>query len=1091
MLKSKIFILFWVGILFLGAFSCSDSKKKFTLLSPRKTGIKFKNILKETKDFNVLTYGYLYNGGGIAIGDVNNDGLEDIYFTGNMVASRLYINQGNLNFKEVAEEAGVDAPGLWNTGTTMVDINGDGWLDIFVCRSAAANPILRKNLFFINNGDMTFTESAGLLGINDTGYTTQVLFFDYDRDNDLDLYVLNHSVQKYAGFSKVLSTLKNKSNKNYGDRLYENVGGIFLDKTEKAKIKTNVLGFGLGIASSDFNNDNWPDLYISNDYNEQDYLYINNQDGTFSDKLDEYITHTSMFSMGSDVADINNDGFTDILTLDMLPEGNARQKMVFGPDNYDKYQRLVKSGFYNQTMRNMLHLNQEGAFFTEIGQLSGVSNTDWSWSSLFADFDNDGFKDLFITNGYKRDYTNMDFINYAVQQKINETQNKKEIAVVDLIEKMPPIQEINYMFKNLDGIHFKKMNESWGLDQKTISNGAVYSDLDNDGDLDIIVNNIDNPASIYRNNSNFDSGNSVQITLKDPQSQNKEAIGARVTLYSDSLLVQQVNQPVRGYQSSVSRRLFYGIGNREKIDSIEIIWPDGQKQISYDPVFSPFLSITKKITSEKNISLKIPGSLFNFTKLKASQKIVHKENEYVDFKEQRLLPYFLSTQGPRIAIGDSNGDGIEDIYLGGSMGTAGSLWIQNASGSFTKSAQKLFEQDKIKEDVDALFFDCDNDGDQDLYVVSGGTENESEENYQDRLYINVNGKFNLSDGLPRYFKSGSCVTASDIDNDGDLDLFVGTRQTPGRYPEVSPSQLLINNGSGGFRIANERIPNNNNLGNVTDALWEDINGDNQKDLVVVGEWMPITVLFQKNGTFIDSQNETLKNTTGLWNRIVRGDFNQDGRIDFALGNYGMNSQLKPPLSLYYDDFDNNGSIDPILCVLESGKEYPFLSKDDIQSQLVSLKSKYVSYSSFADQTIQDVFDQKTLQKANKLNAKLLKSSVLLNISNNTFEIKPLPDLAQISPVFGIIASDFDQDGNLDIITGGNLFGTRVKLGRLDASKGEFFKGNGNGLFQSIPYSKSGLKSEGEIRDIVVINIGGKPHLIFAKNNAPIEVYELK
>ena len=618
----------------------------------------------------------------------------------------------------------------------------------------------------------------------------------------------------------------------------------------------------------------------------------------------------------------------------------------------------------------------------------------------------------------------------------------------------------------------------------------MYSDLDNDGDLDIIINNIDNPAFIYRNNSDPTAGKSVQITLKDVESQNKEAIGASVTLYSDSLLVQQINQPVRGYQSSVSRKLFFGLGNREKIDSIKIIWPDGQKQIEYGPSLTSLLSITKKITSENKSEKEKLHPLFNPTILKTSQQVVHQENDYVDFKEQRLLPHFLSTQGPRIAVGDVNKDGREDFYLGGAKGIAGSLWVQDASGTFAKSTQTVFEQDKIKEEVAAFFFDCDNDGDQDLYVVSGGTENKAED-YQDRLYLNDQGRFIQSDGLPNYLQSGSCVTASDFDKDGDLDLFVGTRQTPVRYPEIGPSQLLLNNGSGKFSLANEKLPNQNYLGNVTDALWEDLNGDNQKDLIVVGEWMPITVIYQKDGKFIASQNETLQHTAGFWNRIVRGDFNQDGTTDFAIGNYGMNSQLKPPLTLYYDDFDNNGSVDPILCIVEAGKEYPFLSKDDIQSQLVSLKSKYVSYASYADQTIEDIFDQKTLQKAPKLKAETLKTSILLNFSNDNFKINPLPDLSQIAPVFGMCTADFDQDGILDLIIGGNLYGTRVKLGRFDASKGEFFKGNGDGSFQSIPYSKSGLNSPGETRDIVPITIKGKPHLLFAKNNTPIEVYELE
>ena len=1085
--QKKPFLLVLTVVFFLGCNSSND--KLFTQLSSYKTGIKFKNILKETDEFNVLTYGYLYNGGGIALGDVNNDGLEDIYFTGNMVASRLYINQGNLEFKEVAKEAGVDAPGLWNTGTTMVDVNGDGFLDIFVCRSAAANPILRRNLLFVNNGDMTFTESAGLMGINDTGYTTQALFFDYDRDNDLDLYVLNHSVQEYAGFDRLTSSLKQKSNSSFGDKLYENVGGIFLDKTEKAGIKTNVLGFGLGVAMGDFNKDQWPDLYISNDYNEQDYLYINNKDGTFSDSLEEYISHSSMFSMGSDVSDINNDGFTDIFTLDMLPEGNERQKMVFGPDNYDKYQKLVNSGFYNQTMRNMLHLNQGGEFFTEIGQLAGVSNTDWSWASLFADFDNDGLKDLFITNGYKRDYTNMDFVSYAVQQRIEEMQGKEEIAVIDLIEQIPSTVETNYIFKNSGNAQFKKMNGSWGFEEKNLSNGAAYADLDNDGDLDIIVNNIDAPAAIYRNNNNPPKTAYLKVELLDTLSQNREGIGSTVTIYSNGKLIQQVQQPTRGYQSSVSRKLHFGLGKIEKIDSIEILWPDGQVQLEKSAIQTDFLRIYKKLNKQSLVNRTLPTPYLKKSSFEVNLSIEHKENDFVDFKRERLLPHFLSTQGPRLTIGDVNQDGLSDFYLCGAKGSVGSLLQQQVDGSFIEITIKQFEFNSKKEEVAALFFDADGDGDDDLYVVSGGNENEGAD-LQDQLYINERGDMIASEGLPKQWKSGSCVTAEDYDLDGDLDLFVGSRGIPGRYPQSTSSQFLINEGQGNFKLNNEILPNDNNLGNVTDALWEDVNDDQKPDLVLVGEWMPLTVLYQKEGKFTPSENQTLKTSSGLWNRIAKGDFNQDGKMDFVVGNYGLNSQLKAPLSIYYDDYDNNGALDPILCTEEAGEEFPFWSKDDIQSQLVQLKSKYVSYASYANQTIGDVLNSEQLKNSNKLKATILQSSLLINEGNDDFTITSLPPLAQVSPIFSLLSYDINADGKLDLILGGNLYGTRVKLGRYDGSKGEVFIGDGEGGFDLMPYSESGLRVEGEVRDIDLFTVKNKLKLVFAKNNGPLEIYEV-
>jgi enediyne biosynthesis protein E4 len=1070
-------------------------KKLFSIVSPAHSGIKFKNILKETKDFNVLTYGYLYNGGGVAVGDINNDGLEDIYFTGNMVASRLYVNQGDFRFKEIAKEAGVAATGLWNTGTSMVDINGDGYLDIFVCRSAAKNPLLRKNLFFINNGDLTFTERAELMGLNDTGYTTQTLFFDYDRDGDLDLYVLNHSVQEYAGLNRLTPELKQRNDPNFGDKLYENVSGIFLDRTISAGIFTNVLGFGLGIAAADFNNDQWMDLYISNDYNEPDYLYINNKNGTFSEQLSNFIDHTSMFSMGSDVADVNNDGDIDIFTLDMLPEGNQREKMVFGPDNFEKYQRFQKSGFYKQTMRNMLHVNNGGEFFSEIGQFSGISNTDWSWASLFADFDNDGNKDLFITNGYKRDYTNMDFVSYAVQQKINETQNNQQIAILDLIEQIPSSIEENYIYKNNGDLRFKKMNLEWGIDQKTLSNGAAYADLDNDGDLDLIVNNIDTPALLYKNNtSDLINHNFIDVLLSS-SSENRTGIGAKVSVFSQGEQFHLINQPVRGFQSSVSQKLHFGLGNLSRIDSILVLWPEGEIQ-----KFSPNrINTTLLLKKERNLSGTIipheKKALFSKTEISGLDKLIHQENTFNDFNRERLLPYQLSTQGPKLALGDVNNDGLEDIYFGGAKGIAGQLMLQQRDGSFQISKQPVFDLHNDKEDVDALFFDADGDKDLDLYVVSGGNEVKNE-SLQDRLYLNVAGVYRWAEeNLPKVFENGSCVASSDFDNDGDLDLFVGSRNVPGQYPLAPKSQFLINQGNGDFKLNNSALPNENQLGMITDVLWMDIDSDKDDDLIIVGDWMPITILQNTNHSFIKANFEGLEDSFGLWNCIEKGDVDNDGDEDFIVGNLGLNSQLKAnvtkPMTVFYGDFDNNGAIDPILCKYYDDKNYPFFSKDDLQSQLSNLKSAFVSYAAYADQTIYDILKKMDIKKIDSLQVKTLASSIVENLGNMTFQINPLPKEAQLAPVFGIKIKDINQDHFPDLILGGNLMGTRVKLGQLNASRGICLLGNGKGDFRSLNISESGLNIKGEIRAIEAFNdLENNTYYIFALNNAAARVFKL-
>ncbi len=1098
---------FCLLILLVSSCQKEDDSKQFTLLSPKTTGINFKNLVQETEEFNVLTYGYLYNGGGVSIGDVNNDSLPDIYFTGNMVGSHLYINQGNLEFKEIAKEAGVFAEGLWNTGTTMADVNADGLLDIYVCRSAAPSPTKRKNLLFINNGpssktgQVTFTERAAEYGIDDSGYSTQAAFFDYDKDGDLDLYVLNHSTQEYAGFGQITASLKDKKNPAYSDKLYRNDTGKFTDVSEEAGLTSNVLGFGLGLAISDLNGDGWLDMFISNDYNEQDYLYINNQDGTFSENLEHFIGHTSLFSMGSDIADINNDGYPDIMSLDMLPEGNARQKMVSGPDNYDKYQLLVQSGFYNQTMRNMLQLNNEGESFSEIGQFSGISNTDWSWASLFADLDNDGFKDVFITNGYKRDYTNMDFMNFAVQEKLKENKTGKQTAVMELLQNIPSTIEENYTYHNNGDLTFTKVNSEWGLDQKSLSNGAAYADLDNDGDLDLVVNNIESAAFLYRNNSEkFNDNHYLKIRLKGDD-KNTFGIGSKITIaIGEQKLVQEL-MPTRGYQSSVDYTLIFGLGQAAEVDSVTVIWSDFKEQTLAKVAADQTLILKQSDAKEERKKAIIPKQTY-FTDVSKDSLVpyIHKESNYIDFKREQLLPHKLSTQGPKMAKGDVNGDGLEDIFIGGAKGSAGELLLQNNTGHFY-TWRSDFDADSGSEDTDALFFDADNDGDLDLYVVSGSNEFEVDAaELQDRLYLN-NGKGGFKNNptsLPPMTVSGSCVKTNDFDNDGDLDLFVGGRGVPGQYPIATRSYILENDGKGNFKDITASV--NNSLespGMVTDAIWTDFNGDGKDDLILVGEFMAIRVFENTGGKLVElTEDSGLKDSQGWWNRIEAADFDNDGDIDYIVGNFGLNSQLKAspdePVEIYYKDFDNNGSLDPILTSYIMGESYPVFSKDDLLGQLSGLKRKYVNYSDYADQKITDIFTPEELSDAKILEAKTLATSYIENLGDNRFKITPLPTPAQFSPIYGIIVQDFNGVGNLDIILAGNFFGTRVKYGRYDANKGLLLSGNGKGGFEPISTKESGLNIDGEVRDITSIKLAdGQQLILFARNDQSVKEYIVK
>ena len=1072
-------------------FGCNQiNKKRFYRLEGDDTGIFFNNVNAENEQINIFTYEYLYNGGGVATGDINNDGLPDIYFSSNNLENRLYLNKGNFKFQDITSLSGAGCKKGWKTGVSMVDINADGWLDIYVCRSADGDPKNRKNSLLINNKDLTFTDQASEYGLDDESYSTQSVFFDYDRDGDLDAFLLNHSLLQISNSFNIKVINRVERYPHVGNRLLRNDYGRFVDVSDSSGIYGPASNYGLGVGVSDFNNDGWPDLYVSNDYVDSDKLLINDQHGKFIMATDSMLSQISQFSMGLDIADVNRDGNMDIMTLDMLPEDNKRQKLLFGPEHYYVYSMMQKNGYSSQCMRNMLHINNGNGSFNEIGQIVGVSNTDWSWSALFADLDNDGFQDLFVSNGYKRDFTNHDFLNYKADQEIKIAQ-KKEGIYTEMISKIPSSKPINYLFKNSYGERFNNVSSKWGFDEGGLTHGAAYVDLDNDGDLDMVLNNMDANAGIYRNNIGDQLNNNylkIKLLGKD---KNYFAIGARVTLFTKGNSIIREQYPVRGFQSSVDPILHFGLDTVAIIDSIQIRWPSGRLQKLDRISANQLIEVKENAGQNYNMDQQLP--LKPYLRQVLIDKISHKENEFIDFLTQPLLPRMYSTQGPAMAKGDINGDQLSDIFIGGSKGFKGAIYSRNQIGNYQKMDQVF---DEAPEDVDASFFDADGDGDQDLYVVSGGYEfSSNEKSLQDRLFMNIGeGKFEKSENrLPKFLSSGSCVRPCDFDYDNDIDLFIGGRIVPGKYPEVPRCYILENDGKGFFKIVTSIVgPQLSQLGMVTDAEWADVNGDGYEDLIVVGEWMGIKIFINDNGKLVDKSGDLLNNPhVGWWNTVEVSDLDDDGDMDFIAGNLGMNNQMKPslekPVTLRYADYDGNGSIDPILFYHIQGKSFPYASRDELIAQLPMLKKRFVDYESYSSAVFETIFTDEEQKISKELVATTFETSVFINEEQNKFSRIPLPFQAQFAPVFSIGVVDVNGDDFLDIVLGGNLEKTRVRTGKYTGNNGFIFTGSSDGIYCYLNQKKSGLDIIGDVREIIV----DENRLLFAINNADVMAYEIE
>lgn len=1089
-------MLFHIACFYIFTNGCQPnqhSETLFQLLPAEKTNIHFVNEITEDDTHNILNFTNLYTGAGVGVGDFNNDGFPDLFFGGNMVSSRLYLNKGDLTFEDITISANVETD-RWVMGVAVADINADGWQDIYLSVSGNASSEKRKNLLFINQKDNSFKEEAEKYGIADTSQCTHANFFDYDKDGDLDLFVIvNPTDYKLFNVNNIRQKKTNGEAKST-DKLYRNNANprainkkkdstYFTDVSREAGIL--IEGYSLGLNTSDLNGDHWPDIYVTNDFLTNDIVYINNQDGTFTNQAAALLKHTSFASMGIDVADINNDGHPEIYVLDMFPEDNYRQKMIMPGGNIDRFNYILKTGYEPQYSRNTLQLNNGDGTYSEIGQLANVYQTDWSWSALLADYDNDGYRDLFVTNGFRRDLGNLDYINYSNTNAFGtpESQKKEQAAI---IKKQPGAKLLNYIFKNKNGLTFSKKTIEWGLADSTYSHGAAIADLDLDGDLDLIINNNAQPAFIYENKASIITKNHfIQLKLTGSQ-HNPSALGAKVWLYSNNQIWFAEHSTYRGYESSVENSLHFGLGSVQNIDSIGILWTDGSFEKIINIPADTCLYLQQGASTKTYLPPKPSRQQEYFKEINPGIYHLnhrHQEDLQIDFKTQALLPHQHSLLGPPIAVGDINTDGLDDFFIGGSAGHPGCFFMQETNGTFKKNT---FELNKEKENTACLLFDADGDHDLDLYLVNGGVIYSNNQNiYQDQLYFNHgNGNFELNENaLPKMASSGASIAAEDFDKDGDIDLFIGGRVTPTQYP-IIPESYLLENKNGTFK---DITPTSlRHIGMVTSSIWTDYDKDGDKDLMLAGEFMPITFFKNETGQ-IQNTPLTIPQSNGWWNTLAAGDFDNDGDLDYLAGNLGLNTNYtaskKEPLRLYAKDFDKNGSLDPVLSHYIDGNAYPVHSRDQLIQQIPPIKVRFNNYDKYAKARFKDVFRRAELRGATILEAQFFENCFIENKGNETFDLKPLSSIMQLAPINKFLIDDYNGDGQLDAIAIGNNYSTEVTIGRYDAFTGAMMLGDGNGNFTVVRGAEMGMRADRDARDLVKVRTKFNEALYILSNNS--------